>query len=94
VVERKLEDKETKRRTRFDIITDILKASVDGANKTRIVYSTNLNFKIANEYIKFLIESNLLKEESQSNSKLYRTTEEGLELLKKFDELEQVIKLF
>ena len=72
---------------------DILNESVDGANKTKIVYGTNLNFKIAKDYIDFLIDSKLLSEVSWKNSKVYMTTEKGLELLSKFRELTEAVNL-
>lgn len=81
------------RRTRFDIIIDILKVSLDGANKTKIVYGANLNFKLAQEYIDFMIEANLLKQEDYKNSKVYNATEKGVELLTKFKELTEAVNL-
>jgi predicted transcriptional regulator len=54
------------RRSRFDIIVDILTTSIEGVNKTKIVYDANLNFKVAKEYLDFLIEAGLLEEISKS----------------------------
>jgi predicted transcriptional regulator len=34
-------------RTKFKIIVDILEIAKNGANKTGIVYRTNLNFRVA-----------------------------------------------
>jgi|Deesub1362A_J573_1020465.scaffolds.fasta_scaffold01556_8 predicted transcriptional regulator len=76
-----------KRRSRFDIIIDILNVSVDGVNKTKIVYEANLNFKQAKEYIDFLIEAELMEEKTHRNAKIYQTTERGKELLKNFKKI-------
>lgn len=76
-----------KRRTRNDIIVDILSTSVKGANKSKIVWKVNLNFKKAAEYINYLVELELLVEEHNGRKKIYRTTEKGMNLLEKFREL-------
>ena len=81
------------RRSRFDIIVDVLTTSIEGANKTRIVYDANLNFKVAKEYLDFLIEAGLLEEVSESKRRVYRTTEKGIALLTSFKELIEVANL-
>ncbi|MFO7967783.1 MAG: DUF4364 family protein [Archaeoglobaceae archaeon] len=75
------------KRSRFEIIIDILNASMERANKTKIVYDARLNFKQAEEYINFLIEADLLTKEIEGNRKTYKTTEKGKEMVSKFKEL-------
>ena len=76
------------RRTKFDIIVDIINLTMDGgANKTRIVYGANLNFKIANKYIDFLLDNGLIREEVKEGKKYYLATEKGVQFLKLFREL-------
>lgn len=76
------------RRTKFDIIVDIIHLTMDGgANKTRIVYGANLNFKIANKYIDFLLDNGLIREEVKEGKKYYFATEKGVQFLKLFREL-------
>ena len=76
------------RRTKFDIIVDIINLTMDGgANKTRIVYGANLNFKIANKYIEFLLENGLIREEIKKGKKYYLATEKGVQFQKLFREL-------
>lgn len=82
----------SRKRSRFDIVIDILKVTTEGANKTKIVYDANLNFKVANEYIEFLLESGLINQTSKGNRKLYQTTEKGLELLKKYRDIEESVR--
>ena len=76
------------RRTKFDIIVDIINLTMDGGtNKTRIVYGANLNFKIANKYIDFLLDNGLIREEVKEGKKYYLATEKGVQFLKLFREL-------
>ncbi len=75
------------KRSRFEIIIDILNASMGGANKTKVVYDARLNFKQAEEYINFLIEAKLLARKTEGNKNIYKTTEKGKEMVSKFKEL-------
>jgi predicted transcriptional regulator len=66
------------RRERLEIITTILNICMTkGANKTRIVYQANLNFKNAGIYIDWLLKRGLLAKEGN----IYRITSSGLTLL-------------
>jgi len=76
------------RRTRLDIIIDILLLVVNkGANKTKIVYGANLNFKIAHKYIEFMLETGLIEERKKDGKTLYYATEKGICILEKYREL-------
>ncbi len=46
-------------RTKFKIIVDILEIAKNGANKTGIVYRTNLNFRVADKYLDLLLKRDL-----------------------------------
>lgn len=74
------------RRTRIEIMLDILSASYEGANKTKIVYRAFLNFKQAEEYLGLLLKENLLMERNMGNKKVYQTTDKGVEMLEKYNE--------
>ncbi len=67
------------RRSRLDIIIDVLEAGKEGTNKTNIVYKANLNFKLAREYLDLLQKHGLI--ENKSNK--YVTTEDGKSFLGK-----------
>jgi len=69
------------RRDKLQIILDILEICVNGANKTKIVYQANLNFKMVNIYLDILTNDQLLDVDSEQ-SKIYVTTNKGKELLK------------
>lgn len=82
-----------KKRSGYEIMMDILEASMNGANKTKIVYSAYLNFKQANQYIGHLKEVELLRENRNGRKIIYQTTEKGKEVLSKYKDLENVIEL-
>ncbi|WMW22671.1 winged helix-turn-helix domain-containing protein [Methanolobus mangrovi] len=63
------------RRSRTAISVEILKAALEGAKKTHIVYSANLNFDMVNRYLEMLEEKGLLEHKGN----LYITTAKGKE---------------
>jgi len=65
------------RRSREEIVSEILDVCLNGANKTRIVYQANLNFRTVNPYLDLLIEKNLIKV-SQGHMLRYETTSQGI----------------
>jgi predicted transcriptional regulator len=73
-----------KRRSRTGVICDILAEGLEGANKTRLMYHCNLNFVRFNHYLQELLEKSLIEQTIGNPSGLvvYRTTDEGRELLR------------
>lgn len=69
------------RRSKPMIILQILSVCDNGANKTRIVYHANLNFKVVNHYIDLLMTKGLITPK-QGSPRYYETTEKGKDLLK------------
>ncbi|MBS7281301.1 MAG: winged helix-turn-helix transcriptional regulator [Candidatus Freyarchaeota archaeon] len=73
------------RRSRVEVIIEILSEALDGVNKTRLMYRCNLNFGRFNRYLRELLDAGLV-ERVVSNPEvgvvLYRTTDKGRELLK------------
>jgi len=63
------------RRTRFEVVADILRVAKKGARKTRIVYNANLNFTIVNSYLSELLGSGKLVQKGP----YFHTTGKGLE---------------
>ena len=80
------------RRDRMEIASDILDICKKGANKTRIVYQANLNFKTVNIYIDLLTEKGLIEVDLSTPSKLYRTTEKGSSLLEDIKWIRDVLR--
>ncbi len=76
----------SRRRTSDLIALQILKVCVDGASKTRIVYQTNLNSASAKPYIEHLINKGFMEVIPVGSRVIYKTTPEGLELAKKFNQ--------
>ena len=69
-----------RRRGEVEIMRDVLKACLRGANKTKIVYGTNLNFSRLERYLKTLLGLGFVVEENDSSgSVMYKTTQAGIE---------------
>ncbi len=75
------------KRTRFEIMVDILSSANEGANKTKIVYDAYINFKQANDYLNSLMDAELIIKDSDGDKTIYQTTDKGLEMLEKYKEL-------
>jgi len=72
------------RRNDLHICADVLRVALTGANKTRIVYQANLNFKVVKKYLQRLLGNGLLQ---STRDRRFITTEKGLEFLKQFEAL-------
>lgn len=83
----------TGRRTPTRIIEELLAVSREGVSKTQAVYRTNLNFKLIEGYLNFLIGSGYLLRE-RSIREQFRLTVKGKHLLKMLEELEAQIAGF
>ena len=73
-----------RRRSRIEVICDILSEALGGANKTRLMYHYNLNFMRFNRYLQELLDAGLL-ERVGSNPEgivLYITSDKGRELIR------------
>lgn len=82
--------KMNKKRSSDVIISQILEVCIGGASKTRIVYQSNLNFTTVNPYLEILLKCGLI-EAVQGNRVLYKTTEEGIEMMKSFKHYQEGI---
>lgn len=71
-------------------MAEILNAAMNGAVKTRIMYRANVNFVQYNEYMKSLLEAQLIKAFKQDGKTYYKTTEKGVLLLQRFNEAEEI----
>ncbi len=68
------------KRSKETIVAEILELCIGGANKTRIVYKTNMNFKTGGSYLDKLIRNGLLHK-IYGDPTVYETTEKGQEIL-------------
>jgi predicted transcriptional regulator len=73
-----------KRRSVFDIMRDILEVCVKPKNKTRVVYTANLNSIRINEYLDSLVKMGLLAKVPKGKTVGYHTTETGLKFLESY----------
>ncbi len=74
------------RRSKIELMTEILRVCHSGVNKTRIISSTNLNCKITTECLNFLVENNYIVNGDNS----YQISKNGLELLNKINEIHTI----
>jgi predicted transcriptional regulator len=78
-----------KYRSRSEIIAMVLQAANKGATKTRIMYGAYLSYAQLKEYLEFLEAKNLLRYEE--GTQLYRLTEKGLQFLRAFDQISDMM---
>ncbi len=69
-------------RERIEIMAEILRVASESAKKTRIMYQSNLSYKVLQKYLSEAIEAGLLKFVSETQS--YITTEKGQKFLETF----------
>ena len=79
-----------RRRDKLEVIEDLLKAAdkPDGANKTHLVYGSNLNFNRLNVFLPFLLENGMIQHESENK---YVTTVKGREFLKQLHSMQKML---
>lgn len=81
-------------RGRFDIIADILDASLDGVRKTHIMYRCNLSFQQLKRYLGFMLQKGLLHsvaEKKESNPGFFEITDKGKKFLKAYKGLKNLM---
>ncbi len=78
------------KRSKQEIIAQILEVCLEKSSKTRIVYQVNLNFRTINPYLQLLIKNELL-ELLVGEQKLYRTTARGESLLESIKKINKSI---
>lgn len=72
-----------RRRSRYDIIAEILSVARDGARVTRIMHKSNLDFRQKERYLSSLLGAGLVR--VRANSPLvYETTELGARWLESY----------
>ena len=80
------------RRSEIEIISKILNVSRQGARKTEILYQGNLSYMQLQSYLPFLIEKDILFEETVANNgssyKKYKLTDKGSNL---YNDIQKVL---
>jgi predicted transcriptional regulator len=75
------------RRSKFEIVADIMQACLSPRGKTRIMCKVKLNFAQANEYLSQLTSLGLLSHEKGK----YVTTEKGRQFISTYYSLREII---
>jgi predicted transcriptional regulator len=80
-----------KYRSRSDIVYQILLAAkeVDGITKTRILYKSYLSYAQLKEYLKLLIDSELLEHIPERST--YRTTAKGVKIMEAYNAMNTLV---
>jgi predicted transcriptional regulator len=80
-----------KYRSKTEIVCNILDAANGGVvTKTKIMYTAFLSYAQLNEYLSILIENNLI--EYLDGTQTYKTTEKGLNYLKTYNEIGELLQ--
>jgi predicted transcriptional regulator len=78
-----------KYRSRTDIVGSILEATNGGrATKTKIMYKAFLSFAQLKEYLRDLLQNDLI--EFEEGHKTYATTAKGIQLLQIFNNMQEL----
>jgi predicted transcriptional regulator len=78
------------KRTKINIVYDILKAICDRNNKmlqTHILYSSNLSYHVLEEYLRNLLMNNLIIETHDRTKRFYGLTDKGFEFLDRYSDV-------
>lgn len=78
-------------RSRSDIVYQILISAkeLEGVSKTRIMFKAYLSFAQMKEYLKLLIDSELLEHIPESNT--YRTTAKGVRVIETYSKMSELV---
>ncbi|MCX9011416.1 MAG: hypothetical protein OIN66_09875 [Candidatus Methanoperedens sp.] len=71
------------KRSRLEIVIDILKVCGEETKKTRIIYRTNLNYQLTEKYLALLLENRWVERIENE----YKITCKGKEFLSKAKEV-------
>lgn len=85
------------RRSKIDIVHDILRAMHDKGGKikpTHLLYKSNLSHKRMKEYIDELLEKKLILEEKDEEKTIYSITDQGRDFLMNYKKLKEFTDAF
>jgi predicted transcriptional regulator len=80
----------TKRRDREEIMYQILKAAVEPATRTRLIYASFLSNSELRQYIRLLIENGRLELDPISRTR-FKVTEEGRKFLRLYEDMRKMM---
>ncbi len=85
------------KRTKLDIINDILKAVQDKGGKiipTHLLYKSNLSHKRLKLYLNELKERKMMEEKSEKEKKFYELTDNGRKFVQDFRKMKEFTEAF
>jgi predicted transcriptional regulator len=82
----------TKRRDREEIMYQILKAAVEPATRTRLIYASFLSNSELRQYIRLLIENGRLELDPISRTR-FKVTEEGRKFLRLYEDMRKMMTM-
>ena len=82
-----LRERFKERRTKLDIMADILAIASEEAKKTKVAYSANLNFTRLSGYLPYLVDKGLIEKTDWG----YKTTEKGKEFLRDYHVMQKLL---
>mgnify|MGYP002153796496 CR=1 FL=1 len=86
------ESRDRKRRDRLYIMAEVLEIAKNGCLKTQIMYRANLSFAQLNDYLGFLLDIGLLKETSENEKSVFRTTPKGTRFLRNYYKIRDLLR--
>ncbi len=81
------------RRSEFEIVSEILMLAKNGTKKTRILYQTNLSYTQLQNYLKHLLETDMLRIENSKATNTYFTTKKGIEVAENINKTLKELKI-
>ncbi len=87
----------SKRRSRLDIICDMLSSIQDKGGKikpTHLMYKANLSHNLLNTYLEELVDKNMVKEMELNNYKYLIITDKGLEFIQNIKKMKDFQETF
>jgi predicted transcriptional regulator len=73
-------------------MAQILEITKEGTLKTQIMYKANLSFTQLNDYLQFMLKSNLITHKTREGREVYIITLKGINFLQMHNELLQLLK--
>jgi predicted transcriptional regulator len=80
------------RRSRLDVIADILDTSLSGVKKTHLMYHCNMSFAQLEKYLNLILKRRLIMVEDNGPRLFFKTSGKGKRFLKSYDRLKALME--
>jgi len=80
------------RRSRLDVIADILDTSLSGVKKTHLMYHCNMSFAQLEKYLNLILKTKLVEVEDDGPKFFFRTSGKGRKFLKSYESLKALME--